>query len=80
MSWKSFSSWSVSQIVLIAIAWVASVIGYVAVRSAVVQQPLQSSADEQIYVITVHVHHPILLLFGPPLLLCVLWFWRRSAS
>ena len=82
MVWKSLANWSGWLIALFSAVWMASVIGYAALRTVLAQKLSSASADT--YFIVVHVHHPFAVLFGPPLLSFATWLWRqrgtRSAS
>jgi hypothetical protein len=75
VAWKSLANWSFWQIALVMAAWVASVIAYLAVRTTLAQpRPTQS---EDTYFIAVHVHHPVAVFVGPPVLFLVVWLWRK---
>jgi hypothetical protein len=65
VAWKSFASWSLWQIALVAAAWVTSVIAYVAVRTTLAAPRSTQSTDT--YFIVVHVHHPVAVFIAPPL-------------
>lgn len=78
MGWKSLASWSGRQIALLGALWVVSVIGYIGIWTAIAQQASTQSTDT--YFIVVHVHHPLLVFCGPPVLLLAVWLWRRFAT
>ena len=78
MAWKSLASWSLWQIALLTAVWVATIIGYIAIRTALAEQPSTQASDT--YFVVVHVHHPFAVFLGPPLLLLAVWLWRRWAT
>jgi hypothetical protein len=75
---KPLGEWSPWRIAIVALGWIAAVLGYMAIRTALAGLPANDGLDT--YYIVVHLHYPKLTFLGPPLLLTALWLWQRRAS
>jgi hypothetical protein len=73
----SFPEWSATRIVLLSVAWVVSSLALLGWRTSRLLRDFSAKTGSGIVAISGGIFETAAVLFGPPLLLAVLWFIVR---